>query len=195
MMNGKITKICAAVLVALCAFGALAEASAPDLAGMTLEELIALRDEAHQEILRRISSQSGELIPGEYLVGRDIAAGSYTITCLKGERADESGVLASAIDRVGSLLGDDTQQKARQFVEGFSTEHMLLGVFAAGESYENGRNTISPDEAFVSYADTSYSLKEGESAVLDLKEGEYLLVRRGEGTCVPFSAVYAQNEE
>ena len=45
---------------------------------------------------------------------------------------------------------------------------------------------------FTAYADTAFTLAEGESIVLNLKEGEYLIVRRGQGMCVPFMAAYSE---
>lgn len=185
--------LCAAVLmVALAATGCLALAEGTDLGSMSLEALIALREDISREIVRRLSKEDNALIPGEYLVGRDIAAGGYTVTCLKGERAQRAAVVNQAVDGLGKLFGVDIAETATQVADNLTPASMLLGIFSPGKDYESGRNTEAPEEAFTAYADTAFTLAEGESIVLNLKEGEYLIVRRGQGMCVPFMAAYSE---
>lgn len=65
-------------LLLLCGSVAVAEVS---LAQYTAEELLALRDQINQELLKR-GIENKVLVPiGNYIGGVDIPAGDYTITC------------------------------------------------------------------------------------------------------------------
>lgn len=51
-----------------------------DLSSMTLDELVALRNDISFEISSRVSDQGEPFYPGRYDVGKDIKAGTYVIT-------------------------------------------------------------------------------------------------------------------
>lgn len=51
-----------------------------DLSGMSDSEISSLYDEVVNEMSSRGVLKNGDLIPGEYIVGKDIAAGSYNAT-------------------------------------------------------------------------------------------------------------------
>lgn len=51
-----------------------------DLSGMSDEDISRLYNEVVNEMSSRGVLKSGDLIPGEYIVGKDIAAGSYNAT-------------------------------------------------------------------------------------------------------------------
>ena len=190
----RISVILCALLLSVSLLG-VAIAEGIDYTSLSLEDLITMRDDISREINQRVASSSDALIPGEYLVGRDIAPGAYTVTCLKGGYADGAQSLAGKVgDVVGNLsglIGESATEVAGSTIDSLAKKHMLVGVFEQGEPYETCRNDISPDDAFPAYAETSHALEEGESVVISMKEGQYLIVRRGEGTCLPFKAAYS----
>ena len=185
--------LCALILSALLLTTAIAESM--DYTSLSLEDLITMRNDISDEINRRVASSSDALIPGEYLVGRDIAPGAYTITCLEGGYAEGTqsfaGKLGDAIGNLKGLIGESATEIAGSTIESLATKNMLVGVFTKGENYEMGRNEIAPDEAFSSYAENSHAVEEGKSVVISLEEGQYLIVRHGSGSCVPFKAAYS----
>lgn len=61
----------------------------------TLDELLDMRAMIENEILSRISNPSSTIYPGDNLVGVDIKAGTYLITCTKeNERASDGMIMA-----------------------------------------------------------------------------------------------------
>lgn len=190
----RISVILCALLLSVSLLG-VAIAEGIDYTSLSLEDLITMRDDISREINQRVASSSDALIPGEYLVGRDIAPGAYTVTCLKGGYADGAqslaGKVGNVIGNLSDLIGESATEVAGSTIDSLATKHMLVGVFTQGEGYETCRNDISPDDAFLAYAETSHALEEGESVVISLEEGQYLIVRHGEGTCLPFKAAYS----
>ena len=63
---------------------AIAE-SGPDYSSLSLDELISMRSALDAEIEKRMAELSTKLIPGTYLVGRDLKAGSYIVFGLMDE--------------------------------------------------------------------------------------------------------------
>ena len=55
-----------------------------DLKSMTFDDLIALRDQLNAEILSRPEWKEVKVPAGEWVVGKDIPAGSYSIVIPKG---------------------------------------------------------------------------------------------------------------
>ena len=75
-------KIIALLLSFLCIFGSVgyAESSSSfDVSNYTFEELLEIRAIIDLEIERQASLPATTLIPGRYVVGRDIVAGVYSI--------------------------------------------------------------------------------------------------------------------
>ena len=68
--------ICIVIAVLLISSAALAEI---DLAGMSYEELAALRDRCQAELMTRPEWKQATVPAGDYRVGVDIPAGEYTI--------------------------------------------------------------------------------------------------------------------
>ena len=75
-MKKLVLLIAALLLVSIMA----AHAEGIDLSGMSDEDISSLYDELVNEMSSRGVLKSGDLIPGEYIVGKDIAAGSYNAT-------------------------------------------------------------------------------------------------------------------
>lgn len=50
-----------------------------DLSKLSDEELISLHNQVQQEIVDRHIEKSAKLVPGSYLVGKDIPAGNYIV--------------------------------------------------------------------------------------------------------------------
>lgn len=72
------------LLMVLSAFSfapaALADGNGPDLASMSLDDLLVLRQNIESEITERLASDNSLIYPGVYLVGKDIKEGTYLIT-------------------------------------------------------------------------------------------------------------------
>ena len=76
----KLIPLLIALAVMACAGLALAEGI--DLAGLTDEEIVALKDRVQEEIVARHIEGTATLSRGTYVAGRDFPAGSYVYTCL-----------------------------------------------------------------------------------------------------------------
>ena len=110
------------MVVAVClASSALAIAEAVDLSSMSMEEILALQSAIGEELHNR--NRSVVLVAGDYLVGKNIAAGSYTITPYNGdlERQTWSWGISIYIDSASKSAYEKAQQdyqkadfKARQ---------------------------------------------------------------------------------
>lgn len=81
-------KLIATTLAAFLLVGAAPAASAQvDLSGMSLEELVELKDQVDMAIWQSAEWQEVEVPQGVWEVGRDIPAGKWTISCNAGEFA------------------------------------------------------------------------------------------------------------
>ena len=95
-------RIVTLVLVLLC-MACVASAEAPDLSGMSFEELVALKEQINLAIWNSEEWQEVEVPQGVWVVGEDIPAGKWTIKAADGitasikwgDRLDESGASLS----------------------------------------------------------------------------------------------------
>lgn len=69
-----------AVIITTLLFSQAVLASGIDLGGMTADELIALKTAITQELMDRGEIKSANVPAGDYIVGEDIPAGSYSIS-------------------------------------------------------------------------------------------------------------------
>lgn len=126
---------------------------------MSLNELVELRNTINEEINSRLGS--GDMIySGDFLVGTDIRAGKYVITCTK-ENEDAS---------------DD----------------MVMGIFNEKDTHDQ----FATGSAYLSFkenADAYYEVDMGLSAIVTLEEGQYFVIKWGEGTCTPYAPSWAVN--
>jgi len=74
-------KIIALSLALLLAFGSAAAAEGIDLAAMSTDALLALREQINAEINARIGDDNALIADGVYVAGVDIKPGMYRITC------------------------------------------------------------------------------------------------------------------
>ena len=144
-----------------------------DYSSMTDEELMDVYGEIKQELVSRGLITGGErtLREGKYIIGKDIPAGSYTITCIgtAGETAGDAygalGDMMDAVDDEGSGFGD-----AFGSLGGLMSEYIDMSVEIIGN-----------------YGDVlhSYNMKNGDSFVINLEEGTALQISDGSCTIVP----------
>ena len=78
-----------------------------DVASMTLDELVELRNQVQAEIVARVTADSAELYPGTYEIGKDIAAGNYTLTA-SGKYGCDTGVFDTQ-DAVKAIATNDEE--------------------------------------------------------------------------------------
>ena len=97
---------------------------------------------------------------GDYLVGTDIKAGKYILTCTK-EREDAS---------------DD-------MVMGIFNEKDTHDQFAAESAYYDFKDNV----------DVFYELEKDLTAVITLEDGQYFVIKWGEGTCTPYTPSWGVN--
>ena len=69
-------KLVSLLLVVVCIMGT---AAAEDLSSMTYDQLVALRDQINAEIVSRPEWKEVEVPLGQWVVGKDIPAGTYRI--------------------------------------------------------------------------------------------------------------------
>lgn len=74
----------AMVLVLLCSMVSCAGATEIDLSGMSFDELLQLKEEINMQLWKSDKWQSVTVPAGVYLIGRDIPAGTWTISASEG---------------------------------------------------------------------------------------------------------------
>lgn len=100
-------RIITLVLVLLCLAG-VASAEAPNLSGMSYEELVALKEQINLAIWNSQEWQEVEVPQGVWVVGQDIPAGKWTIKAADGitanvywgDELDESGMELSYSSKI-----------------------------------------------------------------------------------------------
>ncbi len=100
-------RIITLVLVLLCLAG-VASAEAPNLSGMSYEELVALKEQINLAIWNSQEWQEVEVPQGVWVVGKDIPAGKWTIKAADGitanvywgDELDESGMELSYSSKI-----------------------------------------------------------------------------------------------
>jgi len=161
------------IFTAMLLFGC-ACAESPDFSRMTDEELLNAYALISAEMQSRNLSPETErtLRDGKYIIGRDIDAGSYTITCTgtDGESAgDTYGSLGSMLDQ---LDGDSNGAWGNLY----GSLGNLMGEYS--------EMTV---EIIGDYGDVlrSYSMKNGDSFSIKLEEGTALKISDGSCTIKP----------
>lgn len=97
---------------------AMSEEAEIDLASLSLEELIELRDSATQEIYSRIgfSFEDNQIGSGYYVVGEDIKAGQYEFICTISEKDFDYG--SESMEYVGTIwIISGTEENAEKLFE------------------------------------------------------------------------------
>lgn len=127
-----------AVTVVLLMLCGVAFASGVDIASMSTDDLILLRQQISDEIKKRTNDDDNMLPKGVYVVGKDIKAGAYILTMLP--------------DEYGTVFIIDTEERYLEIVAKMNSND------TSDESRE-GRVF----EAYVSTGEQTYlSLKEGQ---------------------------------
>ena len=72
-------KLLTLLLILALAAPALALADLPDISGLSVEELIELRSKIQLQLFSERLIEGVEVLPGVYMVGEDIPAGTYRI--------------------------------------------------------------------------------------------------------------------
>ena len=161
-------RIVSTILVALLFIGC-AFAETIDFSGMTDTELVELYNAVREEMtLRNINgAEERTLREGKYIIGRDIPAGDYTITCIG--TAGES--LGSAYGSLGDMAGA---------VDGSEDWGALFGSSGGMmEDYIDMSIEIIGDYGDVLH---SYSMKTGDNFTITLEEDTALQVSNGSCT-------------
>ncbi len=161
-----------ALLVALLLTLGCACAESLDYSGMSDDEVMAVYSGAKQELINRglIAGLERTLREGKYIIGKDIPAGSYTITCI-GTAGDTAG---DAYGALGSMM-DALDDEDSGFGDAFGSLGGMMG------SYMDMTADIIGD-----YGDVlrSYNMKTGDSFVITLEEGTALQISDGSCTIV-----------
>ena len=126
--------LAALLILSLLTVPTLAESSI-DLASMSLDELIALREEVEAEIKEKGGAVEYDLSAGKYIVGVDIAPGSYVITA-----AEECDGTVTVYDSA-----DDEEKGNFSVWETLSSGHSMRVILVEGGIMEiyNVQGTIA----------------------------------------------------
>ena len=158
-------KLIAVLLAILILSGTFAFAESVDLSAMTNDEVMQLYNDVKAEMSKRNLSVTLNLRDGKYIIGQDIEAGTYKLTCTGTEGESLSDAYSSLGDAYSSLLGDEWGQ--------------LMG--AAGGLM----GSVSEMEVKIlgDYGDVlrSVEMKTGDVVTLTLNEGTALQI--SEGSC------------
>lgn len=112
-------KLICAVLI-LCLFPVVALADAPDMSGLTYDQLIELRNYLTQEIMSRPEWKEVQVPTGIWIVGTDIPVGSYSIHPTSG----------------GAFLRIYTDKNKMIINQGIRKENQAVGKIELLEGYQ-----------------------------------------------------------
>ena len=162
--------VLAVTLLAL--FVGFAYAEPLDYSGMSDDELIAVYQGALAEIQSRglVIGEERTLREGKYIIGKDIPAGSYIITCIQ----TEGEAVGDAYGALGSMI-DASDDELSGFGDAFGAFGNLVGDYSD--------TTV---EILGDYGDVlrSYSMKTGDHFTIELEEGTALQISDGSCTIV-----------
>lgn len=167
-MKKLIVWLLAAALLLGCAC-----AEALDFSRMSDDEVMAVYDAAKQELAERglIAGTERTLREGKYIIGKDIPAGDYTITCI-GTAGESYGDAYGSLGGMMDMLDDESDTDWSSFygsLGGMMGDYMDMTAEIIGD-----------------YGDVlrSYSMKTGDSFVITLEEGTALKISDGSCTIV-----------
>ena len=154
-----------ALLLAVLLLSSTAAFADTDLKTMSNDALLELYEAVRSEMRERGLTPTMSLRDGKYIVGQDIDAGTYLITCTGTEGESLGDAYSSLGSAYGSLLGDDWNQ--------------LMG--AAGSML--GAVSEMKVEIVGDYGSVlkSFTMKTGDTATITLSEGTALSI--SEGSC------------
>lgn len=107
---------------------ACADTISLDTETATLSELLSLRDKLNELILEKQSISATELQQGVYIVGTDIAAGEYTLSC--GESSESAFIFVYAPDAA------DWYAYERFYAIGTFHDSMTVGKLVLEDGFE-----------------------------------------------------------
>ena len=134
-----------------------------DLPSMSIEAILSLRTALDEELYNR--GEAVALEAGEYLVGRDIAAGSYTLTPYNGNKEDRGTSWSATIyQNANAKAGLSTAERA-YWVAKNSAEKAIFPEEVNESAY------IAHHDYYRNYESTRITLEEGQ--VLEVKYSVY----------------------
>ena len=164
-------KLVSTLLIFLLLFG-YAYAETLDVSSMTDDELLSAYESIKTEMESRNLQASTErtLREGKYIIGRDIPAGNYTITCI----GTSGEAVGDAYGSLGSMM-DALDDEDDGFGDAFGSLGGLMGEYIDMSA-----------EIIGDYGDVlrSYSMKNGDSFSITLEEGTALQISNGSCTIV-----------
>lgn len=132
------------IFAALCAIALLAVLAVPviaegiDLSALSWDELLALREQLNLELFSREEWQSVEVPQGVWVVGEDIPAGKWTVTCETGS--------------FGQIAWGTTLNESGTNIDFFKPPMDSESVYnPEGSLYEEGKLTTYTFEAVEGY--------------------------------------------
>lgn len=163
-------KLALILLIAILAVG-FAHAETLDFTGMTDDELISVYRAAQSEIESRglVVGEERTLREGKYIIGEDIPAGSYTITCI-GTAGEAMGDTYGSLGNMMDALDDDSDAN-------WGDLYGSLGGLV-GDSMDMTAEILGD------YGDVlkSFSMKNGDHFTIQLEEGTALQISNGSCT-------------
>lgn len=170
----------AAVLLVFCLMisGIAFAESTPDFSQFTDEMLLELYGYVQDEVERRglsvsrsVNTEPIELKEGQYVVGEDIPAGSYTVTCTlaSNEDVERANAMGDAYSSLFGAMGNEEMGSA------FGSLFSSIGSLAGDPKAEV--KIIGAYGAELKY----FTLRQDESTTVTLNEGT--AVRISDGTC------------
>lgn len=158
--------ICIMLMMSILVCGAIAEGSLNvDVKAMDTDELLLLSDGIDAELTERGYFPS--LPIGQYLVGRDIAAGRYMVQ----EHSNEEDWY-----RAWSILVYKTLESIAEY-DAACIEY-YAAYDKAEKDEENGNEPIYPSKVVDSNYYSTYDLSSGASMAFTLNEGEVMMVKK-----------------
>ena len=105
------------LLATMVAFALPALAEEADYKSMSTDELIALNQKIVDELTSRGEAQAAPIGKGDYVVGKDIKAGTYTFTCTEpSKRNDVTTVQVWNSDRSDCLINQSLELNETQYL-------------------------------------------------------------------------------
>ena len=156
------------------------EEDAIDVSSMSLEELLQLKEEVDNEIIKRGEGNFVFLPSGRYVAGRDIAPGMYTISCYK---TGDNGFVIITVFAVGETADSyDAAYREYKIKEQAYQDAINAGEEAEmPEMFDKGKYVVFGEKTVMGNGEVSVYLEEGQTLSVSISYDRVVTISQSKG--------------